>query len=153
MKIVSFLSDPRYLVDTHIKGWLELWFQQQDVVGARVVGTIQGTRSAESEVYSMSDISSINTSIANRVGRVAVDPSAIANRNAEDVRGRGGARTSDRVEISRVASYLNQLQAEPKERTDLINQVRSEIEAGTYLADDKLSAAADELLEDLNFEL
>ncbi len=112
-----------------------------------------GTRSAEREVYSMSDISSINTSIANRVGRVAVDPSAIANRSAEDVRGRGGARTSDRVEISRVASYLNQLQAEPKERTDLINRVRSEIEAGTYLADDKLDAAADELLEDLNFEL
>lgn len=101
----------------------------------------------------MSDISSINSSSGLRVRRVSVDPAYASSAGAEDVRGRGGARTSDRVELSRVAQYLSQLQTEPAPRTDLINRVRSEIEAGTYLSDDKLSAAADHLLDDINFEL
>lgn len=101
----------------------------------------------------MSDISPINTSIANRVGRVASDPSVISNRNAEDVRGRGGARPNDRVEFSRVAKFLNQLQSEPAPRTELINRVRNEIQSGTYLTQDKLDAATDGLHEDINFEL
>jgi len=101
----------------------------------------------------MSDISPINTSLANRVGRISTDPTIASNRSAEEVRGRGGARPNDRVEFSRVSQYLNQLQSEPAPRADLINRVREEIQSGTYLTDDKLSAAADELLDDINFEL
>ena len=52
-----------------------------------------------------------------------------------------------------MAQYLSQLQSEPTERTDLINRVRSEIQAGTYLSDDKLDSAANDLLDDLHFEL
>lgn len=100
----------------------------------------------------MSDISPINTSTPRRVGRVSVE-APISNRNADDVRGRGGARTDDRVEISSVAQYLSQLQSDPTPRTELIDRVRSEIQSGTYLTDDKLSAVADELLDDINFEL
>lgn len=101
----------------------------------------------------MSDISPINAPVTHRARRVSVDPSSITNRNTDDVRGRGGARTDDRVEFSQVAKYLSQLKSEPTERTDLINSVRSEIQAQTYLSDEKLSAAADELLDDINFEL
>jgi anti-sigma28 factor (negative regulator of flagellin synthesis) len=101
----------------------------------------------------MSDISSINTSSGLRVRRVSVDPAYANSAGVEDVRGRGGARTSDRVELSRVAQYLSQLQTKPEPRSDLIDRVRSEIEAGTYLTDDKLSAATDHLLDDINFEL
>ncbi len=101
----------------------------------------------------MSDISSINSSSGLRVRRVSVDPAIASSAGAEDVRGRGGARTSDRVELSSVAQYLSQLRTEPEPRADLINRVRSEIESGTYLTDDKLSAAADHLLDDINFEL
>jgi len=101
----------------------------------------------------MSDISSINSSSGLRVRRVSVDPAHANSAGTEDVRGRGGARTSDRVELSRVAQYLSQLQNEPAPRADLINRVRDEIDSGTYLTDEKLSAAADHLLDDINFEL
>lgn len=101
----------------------------------------------------MSDISPINSSLANRVGRVAVDPSIASARNTEDVRGRGGARPTDRVEFSKVSQYLSKLQSEPTERTELVNRVRSEIQTGTYLTEDKLSSAADGLLDDINFAL
>lgn len=100
----------------------------------------------------MSDISSINSSSGLRVRRVSVDPTNVNLSGAEEVRGRGGARTSDRVELSRAAKYLSQLRAEPEQRTDLINRVRAEIESGTYLSDDKLDQAADQLLDDINLE-
>lgn len=102
----------------------------------------------------MSDISSINNTSSLRMRRVSVDPAYAKDAGADDVRGRGGARTesTDRVELSGVAKYLSQLNTEPAERTDLINSVRAEIEAGTYLTDEKLSAAADQLLDDINLE-
>ncbi len=101
----------------------------------------------------MSDISSINNASSLRVRRVSVDPAYASQAGAEEVRGRGGARSSDRVELSRVAQYLSQLQSAPAVRTDLINRVREEIAAGTYLSDDKLEQAADQLLDDINLEI
>ncbi len=100
----------------------------------------------------MSDISPISTSTTSRIGRVSVE-SPITNQAEDQVRGRGGARTNDRVEFSQVAQYLSQLQSEPAERTDLINRVRTEIQAGTYLSDEKLESATSDLLDDLHFEL
>ncbi len=100
----------------------------------------------------MSDISPISTQTTHRAGRLPIEV-AVHHRSAEDVRGRGGARTSDRAEFSQMAQYLSQLKSEPTERTDLINRVRSEIQSGTYLTEDKLSAVADELLDDINFTL
>ena len=98
----------------------------------------------------MSEISSINHASGLRVRRVSVDPAVASQAGAEDVRGRGGARSSDRVEISRVSQYLSQLRAEPQERTDLIDRVKGEIANGTYLTDEKLEQAADQLLDDIN---
>lgn len=102
----------------------------------------------------MSEISSVNTSTDLRLRRVSVDPAnAIDKADKEDVRARGGARPSDQVELSSVAQYLSQLKSEPAERTDLIERVKAQIEAGEYLTNDKLDAATDHLLEDINFEL
>lgn len=101
----------------------------------------------------MSNISPISSSAASRLERVAVDPSIASSHSREDVRGRGGARPTDRVEFSKVSQYLSKLQSEPTERSELVNRVRSEIQAGTYLTEDKLSSAADGLLDDINFEL
>lgn len=98
----------------------------------------------------MSDISPINISTPRRAGRVSVDPSYAVDRNNEEVRGRGGARPNDRVEFSSVAQYLSQLQSEPTQSDDLVNRVRAQIESGTYLTDDKLSVAVDELLDDID---
>ena len=101
----------------------------------------------------MSNISPVNTTSAlNRTGRLPIEV-AIEHRSADDLRGRGGARTSDQVEFSQMAQYLSKLKSEPTERTDLINRARSEIQSGTYLNEDKLSAAADELFDDINFAL
>jgi anti-sigma28 factor (negative regulator of flagellin synthesis) len=101
----------------------------------------------------MTDISSINSSTTQRARRVSVDPSTTSTSSTDELRGRGGTRNDDQVEISHVAQYLSQLQSEPAQRTDLIDRVRTQIESGTYLTDDKLSAAADELLDDINFQL
>jgi len=101
----------------------------------------------------MSDISPINTSTPRGVGRVSTDPTIAANRSTEDVRGRGGARANDRVEFSQVAQYLSTLQSKPEERPELIARVRDEIQNGTYLSNDKLAAAGDELLNDINLDI
>lgn len=55
----------------------------------------------------------------------------------------------DSVELSEVGQWLSHLQQLPPIRSDKVNQVRSQIEAGGYLTDAKLNAAIDKLLEDL----
>ena len=97
----------------------------------------------------MSDISPINTVSTRRVGRLSVDPNPTIRQISDDVRGRGGARTEDRAEISYVAKYLSILKSEPSSNTELITRVRDEIKAGTYLTDDKLDAAVNELAGDI----
>ncbi|MBL8764129.1 MAG: flagellar biosynthesis anti-sigma factor FlgM [Phycisphaerae bacterium] len=58
-------------------------------------------------------------------------------------------RAADRVELSDEARALSQLALDPPIREDLVSRVRSEIEAGTYLTDDKLDAAVNRLLGSL----
>jgi len=97
----------------------------------------------------MSDITPINTSAPHRAGRISgqpVDPSIGTDRTP----GRGGARADDRVEFSRVAQHLSQLQSKPTSSDELINRVRAQIKSDTYLTDDKLSLAVDELLDDID---
>jgi negative regulator of flagellin synthesis FlgM len=58
------------------------------------------------------------------------------------------ARPADRVELSGVSHLLNALKSNDI-RADKVAQIKAEIEAGTYETDDKLTAAADKLLDDL----
>ena len=58
-------------------------------------------------------------------------------------------RSTDRAEISEMASYLNKLRALPDVRQDLVDRVRDEIAAGGYDTADKVEQALDELYRDL----
>lgn len=58
-------------------------------------------------------------------------------------------RSSDRVELSDHARFLNRIRELPAVRTDKVESIRNAIENGQYETDDKLDVAIDRLLEDL----
>lgn len=49
-----------------------------------------------------------------------------------------------------MAYYMSQLRSLPPVRQDLIDQVRSQVEAGTYETPQKLDAAIEAMFDDLN---
>jgi flagellar biosynthesis anti-sigma factor FlgM len=58
------------------------------------------------------------------------------------------ARGADRLELSGMSHLLKTLKNNDV-RSDKVAQIKAQIEAGTYESDDKLDAAADRLLDDL----
>ena len=64
----------------------------------------------------------------------------------------GGATPSrgDKVELSGVGQMLKTLKTNGDVRTDKIADIKAQIDAGTYENDQKLDAAIDRLLDDLN---
>jgi len=93
----------------------------------------------------MSEISRIGATPTNRTEGVAragarQDRSAGAQTRTE--------RGEDRVEVSSLARLLQQLRDVPDVREDLVERVRAQVEAGTYLTPDKLDAALDEMIAD-----
>ncbi|MBI5863336.1 MAG: flagellar biosynthesis anti-sigma factor FlgM [Planctomycetes bacterium] len=68
---------------------------------------------------------------------------------ANRVAGKAAAELSnDRIELSTAAQEWNRQEDTPI-RTDLVQRVRAEISAGTYLTDDKLNVVIDRLHRDL----
>lgn len=59
------------------------------------------------------------------------------------------ARPGDKVELTGVNQLLQTLKAGGDVRVDKVADIKSQIEAGTYLDDKKLDIAADRLLDDL----
>lgn len=55
----------------------------------------------------------------------------------------------DEVEISSAARMLEQLQNNPQVRAERLADIRAAIEAGTYETEDKLAAAVDRLLDEI----
>lgn len=55
----------------------------------------------------------------------------------------------DEVEISSAARILEQLQTNPEVRAARLAEIRAAIEAGVYESDEKLSAAVDRLLDEI----
>ena len=91
----------------------------------------------------MSEISTIRGAgalAADTAGRRIAEP-------AEPGPGRAATR-GDSVELSTHARHLAKLSENPI-RPDLVAQVRSQIEAGTYESDEKLERAVEALLLDL----
>ena len=81
------------------------------------------------------------------VGRVpGVGP---ADRAREPARPPDVNQPTDQVQISLEARLKSLLEKVPDVRQDLIDRVRSEIEAGTYETDEKVDVAINRLLEDL----
>ncbi len=101
----------------------------------------------------MQHFSPIDAPRTTRPGRIRPVEVAPSEAPQEASRGAVSSRGSDRVELSSVARFLNELKSGGAERTDLINKVRAEIEAGTYDTDAKFDAAIDAIKEDLELEL
>lgn len=96
----------------------------------------------------MSELSPISTRAASRAGRVGPAGSSRPE-SAESSRVPGRDRGEDRVEFSSQVQYLVELRNGGPVRMELVNRIRSEIERGTYETPEKLEAAIDELLSDL----
>jgi anti-sigma28 factor (negative regulator of flagellin synthesis) len=58
-------------------------------------------------------------------------------------------RADDKVEVSEVAMYLSKLRELPDVRTDLVSRLRGEIASGSYDSPEKLSAAIDAMIDDV----
>lgn len=58
-------------------------------------------------------------------------------------------RGQDKVELSDRAQLLSKLNELPDVRSDLVERIKAEINAGTYETPDKIDAAIDKLGEDL----
>jgi anti-sigma28 factor (negative regulator of flagellin synthesis) len=101
----------------------------------------------------MHQFSPIDAPRTTRPGRVRPVEVSAPEAPQDPSRGAAAGRGSDRVELSSVARFLNQLKSGDIERTDLINKVRAEIEAGTYDTDEKFDAVVDAIKEDLELEL
>ncbi len=88
----------------------------------------------------MSDISPIAQPGAATLGQVraAERPAASADMATR--------RQRDKVELSVTAQMLSKIADLPDVRTDLVNQVRRQIAAGTYETPEKLNSAIDALL-------
>jgi len=69
-------------------------------------------------------------------GRAAPSP---ANRTQ-------AARGADRVEVSRMASLLNQLHELPEVREDLVSRIREQIARGDYDSEERIEGAIDGFL-------
>jgi negative regulator of flagellin synthesis FlgM len=61
-----------------------------------------------------------------------------------------GAARSDKAEISSQARFLQKLHELPEVRQDRIDQVKQQIEAGTYDTEEKIRAAVERLFEDIS---
>ena len=91
----------------------------------------------------MSEIRTINESASIRLSREANSPAREIETKPTVRRG------DDRVEVSDVARLLNRLRGE-EFREDLVSRIRGEIESGSYETGDKIDAAVEAALDDLN---
>lgn len=60
---------------------------------------------------------------------------------------------SDTVEISTVAKLAAKIQQLPEVRTELVQRVKAEIEAGTYETPERLEVTVDRLMDELFLDL
>ncbi len=90
----------------------------------------------------MNDINSLGTTATSGTLREFVNQSL---RRSTDSGG-STATLDDRVEISELATFLNQLAELPESRARRIVAVRNQIEQGTYETDEKLIVATEKVL-------
>lgn len=92
----------------------------------------------------MSDISPVNhnnhAALNRMVGQRQTEPTPRMSQ---------GPARGDQVEVSQTAHLLAKMAELPDVRQDLVNQVRAQIDAGTYETPEKIQAAVEALAEDL----
>jgi len=101
----------------------------------------------------MNDFAPVNSSsvrLHTPIQRVAADRNSAARANTKDIAATTAIRRgSDRVDLSATARLIDKLKNGGPLRNELVAQVRSQIENGSYDTPQKLNAAIDELLTDL----
>lgn len=70
-------------------------------------------------------------------------------RNSQPTATSRTAAPADEVQISSAGQFLDRLSDVPAIRSDRVAQIRSQLAAGTYLTDEKLSLALDRLLNEI----
>jgi anti-sigma28 factor (negative regulator of flagellin synthesis) len=90
----------------------------------------------------MANINSIQPSM----GMAPIDAMASVATNGTKVQPAG---ISDVVEISNVAKLAAKIQEVPDIRTELVEQVKAEIAAGTYETPERIEIALDRLMDEL----
>jgi anti-sigma28 factor (negative regulator of flagellin synthesis) len=85
----------------------------------------------------------------NGIGSSSPVQKIVANPIQKQIPADAPARASDRLDLSG-ASHLLQTLKSNQVRTDKVQSIKSQIEAGTYEDDHKLNVAIDRLLDDLN---
>ncbi len=79
-----------------------------------------------------------------------VTSAAAYQRNGVHTEPKPAASAGDRVDLSDHARMVAHMQAMPEVRLELVEQARSAIDDPAYLSDDRLNAALDSLLDDIN---
>ena len=103
----------------------------------------------------MSDISNVGShvgsSIASGLGTSSVRASgdALAARAAVATPSATRTATNDRVEVSEVARWLQEMNRLPAVREDKVAAARAAIAAGNYDSDEKLSIAINRMIDDI----
>lgn len=69
----------------------------------------------------------------------------------EEVQTVAGEATADRVEISDLARFMDQLHGASVARHGLVERIRAEIEAGSYETPERINATVDILMRELGY--
>lgn len=93
----------------------------------------------------MSEVSPIGTTDVGRIQRGRVDHDRPGTERPDAPTRRG----DDRVEVSEVARLLSKLREVPPIRQELVDDVRSRIDEGSYDTPERLEAAVTAALEDI----
>lgn len=103
----------------------------------------------------MNDFAPVNSSSVRshapiQLQRIASNRNSAARANTQEAAATNTIRRgSDRVDLSASARLINKLKNGGPVRNELVAQVRSQIENGSYNTPDKIDAAINELLTDL----
>lgn len=96
----------------------------------------------------MSELSPLSTGQVSRTGRVG-PPAGRRTESTDQPLAASRDRGADQVQLSSHARHLDTLRDGGPVRTDLVNRIRAEIEQDTYETPEKLDAAIDEILTEL----
>lgn len=91
----------------------------------------------------MTDIAPVGSGVVGRA--TPIEPAGVRGGVARGTETRT-ARGTDRVEVSRMASLLNQLREMPEVREDLVARVRAQIAAGDYDTPERIEGAIDGMI-------
>lgn len=96
-----------------------------------------------------SDIGSVHSSTTGALNGARAVQALSETAPEQKARAGDAADRRDRVDLSQLARLRSRLKELPPVRTELVEQIRSEIDAGDYETADKIEKAVDEIAREL----